>query len=496
MKSQMQINRRAKIVATLGPSSNRKKIIEKLVDSGLNIARLNFSHGTHDSHLKIINIIKSLPNYKTNPIVILQDLQGPKLRVGKLPSDGIELTAGEIITLEIDLENRDVNYEITGKKKIYLDIPNILHCLKQGGKILFDDGKIELEIIEIIDNEISARVMLGGSLFSNKGVNLPGTSLDIPGFTEKDQADLEFGLEHQINAVAISFVRDAEDINCVRDFIKKKSPEMAVIPIIAKLELPEAVRNLDKILEAADGVMVARGDLGVETSLSDVPIIQKEIIQSANQKSKIVITATQMLDSMINNPRPTRAEASDVANAIFDGTDAVMLSGESANGKYPVESVQMMDAIIRKAEISSAKWSHQYASSISEKTDDASAISIVARDLAQNRQVSSVAVFTQSGRSALLESKARPEVPILAFTPNPQTFHTLGLYWGVTPHFVPFSNTLEDMILHVEKALLEFADIRPGQKVIMLSGFPIGAMRSTNLALLHTIGSLETLTLP
>lgn len=485
------MNRRAKIVATLGPSSNTKAVIEKLVQSGLNIARLNFSHGDHQSHLKIIKIIRSLPSNETYPIIILQDLQGPKLRVGKLPPDGINLIAGEIISLEIDLEGHDINYEFTDSKKIYLDIPNILHCLKPIGKILFDDGKLELEIIGIEKNEISARVILGGTLYSNKGVNLPGTSLDIPGFTEKDKEDLAFGLENEIDAVAISFVRGAEDINCVRDFIKKNRPDRSEVPIIAKLELPDAVRNLDQILDAADGVMVARGDLGVETSPSDVPIIQKEIILAANKKSKIVITATQMLDSMIINPRPTRAEASDVANAIFDGTDAVMLSGESANGNYPVESVLMMDAIVRKAENSMKKWGHQYLSSIGEQTDDASAISIAARELAHNRQVSSIAVFTQSGRSALLQSKARPEVPILAFTPNKHTFHTLGLYWGVTPHLVPFSNTLEDMIHHVEQALMKFADIQPGQKVIMISGFPIGAMRSTNLALLHTIGSLK-----
>ena len=485
------MTRRAKIVATLGPSSNTKDIIEKLVRSGLNIARLNFSHGDHRSHLEIIKIIRSLPSNETNPIVILQDLQGPKLRVGKLPPEGIELIAGELISLEIDLDGHDINFEFTDTKKIYLDIPNILHCLKPNGKILFDDGKLELEIIDIIENKISARVILGGILYSNKGVNLPGASLDIPGFTEKDKEDLAFGLKHEINAVAISFVRGAEDIHCVRDFIKKICPDRSTVPIIAKLELPDAVRNLDQILDAADGVMVARGDLGVETSPSDVPIIQKEIILAANQKSKVVITATQMLDSMIINPRPTRAEASDVANAIFDGTDAVMLSGESANGNYPVESVLMMDAIVRKAENSINKWGHQYLSSIGEQTDDASAISIAARDLAHNRQVSSVAVFTQSGRSALLQSKARPEVPILAFTPNKNTFHTLGLYWGVTPHLVPFSDTLEDMIHHVEQALMEFADIQPGQKVIMISGFPIGAMRSTNLALLHTIGNLE-----
>ena len=486
------MNRRAKIVATLGPSSNTKEIIQELVQSGVNIARLNFSHGTHASHLEVINILHSLPSYKKNPVVILQDLQGPKLRVGKLPVEGVELTAGELISLEIDLDNHDVNYELSDIKKIYLDIPNILHCLRPGGKILFDDWKIDLEIIEITKRVISAQVILGGILYSNKGVNLPGTSLDIPGFTQKDRDDLIFGLENEIDAVAISFVRVPEDIQRIKDFITKVRPDRSSIPIIAKVELPEAITNLEQILEIADGVMVARGDLGVETSPADVPIIQKEIIQAANHKTKIVITATQMLDSMIMNPRPTRAEASDVANAIFDGTDAVMLSGETASGNYPIESVKMMDTIIRKAEESNPKWGHQFLSTIRQETDDAFAISIAVRELAHNRQVSSVAVFTQSGRSALLQSKARPEVPILAFTPNENTFHTLGLYWGVTPYLVPFSNSLEEMIRHVEKALLKFANIQPGQKVIMISGFPIGAMRPTNLALLHTIGSLDT----
>ena len=485
------MNRRTKIVATLGPSSNTKEIIQKLIQSGVNIARLNFSHGTHDSHLKIINILRNLPSCKNKPVVILQDLQGPKLRVGKLPQEGVRLSAGELISLEIDLENHDINYELSDTKTLFLDIPNILHCLHPGGKILFDDGKIELEITEINTIEISARVILGGILYSDKGVNLPGTSLDIPGFTQKDQNDLIFGLENNIDAVAISFVRGTEDIQHVKDFIKKVRPDRASIPVIAKLELPEAISNLEKILEIADGVMVARGDLGVETSPADVPIIQKEIIQAANQMTKIVITATQMLDSMINNPRPTRAEASDVANAIFDGTDAVMLSGETASGNYPVESVKMMDAIVLKAEESNSKWSHQYQSTIRNQTDDAFAISIAARELAHNRQVSSIAVFTQSGRSALLQSKTRPEVPILAFTPNEKTFHTLGLYWGVAPYLVPFASSLENMIHHVEKALLKFANIQPGEKVIMISGFPIGVMRPTNLAILHTIGELD-----
>lgn len=485
------MKRRAKIVATFGPSSNSKETIHELVQSGVNIARLNFSYGTHASHLKVIKILRELPSYKKNPVVILQDLQGPKLRVGKLPLEGVVLNAGEQISLEIDLNKHEVNFEFSEFKKIYLDIPNILHCLHPGGNILFDDGKIELEIIEIAPSSVTAKVLLGGILFSNKGVNLPGASLDIPSFTQKDKDDLSFGLKNKIDAVALSFVRSSEDIQNVKDFISKVNPERSSIPIIAKLELPEAVENLKQILEVSDGVMVARGDLGVETSPSDVPIIQKEIIQAANSNMKVVITATQMLDSMIKNPRPTRAEASDVANAIFDGTDAVMLSGETANGKYPIESVKMMDAIILKAEESDQKWGHHFKSTIGHQSDDAFAISIAARELANNRQISSVAVFTQSGRSALLQSKARPNVPILAFTPNENTFHTLGLYWGVTPHLVPFSNSLEKMIHHVENALARFTEISPGQKVIMISGFPIGAMRPTNLALIHTVGSSD-----
>lgn len=254
------MNRRTKIVATLGPSSNTKEIIQKLVQSGVNIARLNFSHGTHNSHLKIINILRNLPSYKNEPVVILQDLQGPKLRVGKLPSEGVRLSAGELISLKIDLEEHDINYELSDTKTLFLDIPNILHCLQPGGKILFDDGKIELEITEINSIAISARVILGGILYSDKGVNLPGTSLDIPGFTQKDHDDLVFGLENNIDAVAISFVRGPEDIQHVKDFIAKVRPDRASIPVIAKLELPEAITNLNRILDIADGVMVARGD--------------------------------------------------------------------------------------------------------------------------------------------------------------------------------------------------------------------------------------------
>jgi pyruvate kinase len=466
-------------------------MLAALIEAGIDVARLNFSHGTHDSHLQQIELVREFSEKYNKPVSILQDLQGPKLRVGTLPDEGVPLQADEIIKMELDLDNRAMDYIDGDVKTIFMEIPNILHCLKPGRKILLDDGKLEMEVLEIYDRGFKARVILGGRLFSHKGVNLPGTELDIPGFTEKDQEDLAFGLEHDIDAVAISFVRSADDITCIRDFIVKNKPEKSNLTIIAKLELPQAITNLASILDVADGVMVARGDLGVETSPADVPIIQKEIIQAANQKTKLVITATQMLDSMIENPRPTRAEASDVANAIFDGTDAVMLSGETASGKYPLESVQMMDKIALEAEEHMAEWGHSYLPSVGKNQDDSFAIAIAARELAHDREVTCIAVFTQSGRSALLQSKARPQVPILAFTPSEDTYRRLGMNWGVIPNLVPFSNSLEEMIQHVEDALLSSTSLQKGQKVVFISGFPIGAMRSTNLALLHTIGSLK-----
>ena len=489
--SDIHNNQRTKIVATLGPSSNTADILEALILNGLDVARLNFSHGTHTSHGDLIHLIRTISSKVGKPVPILQDLQGPKLRVGDLPSDSLVLKAGQkvrFICASADHGYSPVDSDIA---IIPLDIPDVFSSLKVGNRVLLDDGKLEMEIIDLGEDHAIAKVTLGGILKSNKGVNLPGISLDIPGFTEKDREDLEFGLSQGVDAIAISFVRDAEDVQHVRNAIMEIDPDKKSTPIIAKLELPEAVKNLSSIVDCADGVMVARGDLAVETSAAAVPIIQKEIIEMANRKAKLVITATQMLDSMVHNPRPTRAEASDVANAIFDGSDAVMLSGESANGEYPVESVKMMSSIIGEAEKNISKWGKYTHFEHTNNEDDAMALSFAARELANERNVSAVAVFTQSGRSAVLQSKARPTVPILAFTPSPRTYQRLGMYWGVIPFLVPFSNTLEDMINHVEETMFNFTDIEEGQKVIIVSGFPIGAMRSTNLALLHTIGSIS-----
>ena len=319
-------------------------------------------------------------------------------------------------------------------------------------------------------------------------MNFPGVHLDIPGFTEKDHQDLIFGLEQDVDAIAISFVRSAEDIRNIRQKIVSINPARSAMPIIAKLELPEAIENLHEIVHEADGVMVARGDLGVETNPARVPILQKEIIQLANRHDKTVITATQMLDSMIHNPRPTRAEASDVANAVFDGTDAVMLSGETASGDFPLESVMMMDEIIHEAESHFSAWGSKNAFPEEPTRDDAISTTRAARELAHDRNVAAIAVFTQSGKTAQLMSKARPQVPILAFTPEEKTYQQMGLLWGITPFLVPIAKTVEEMIQIVDRSIIDGSLYKRGQQVVMVTGFPVGALRPPNFALLHTIG--------
>ena len=480
------MNRFAKIVCTLGPSTSSKTLIKRLISAGMNVARLNFSHGTHDSHLELIRLIRECAVETGKPIAILQDLQGPKLRVGNLPPDGLLLKAGD----KVSLFTVGVAQPIFQGSEIALplDVPNLTRSVKPGNRLLLDDGKLELQVVAVDAEVVRARVVLGGTLQSHKGVNLPGTDLGIARFTAKDQADLQFGLENGVDLVAISFVESAEDVQIVRRIIDQATGNKKRLPIIAKLERPAAIKNLHEIVHAAEGVMVARGDLGVETSPALVPNVQKEIIRMANNHAKLVITATQMLESMISNPRPTRAEASDVANAVYDGTDAVMLSAETASGRYPVESVKMMDSIIREAEKHMAKWSHAEGFPKAALKDDALAISNAAKTLAHDQDVANIAVFTQSGKTALLMSKTRPRVPIIAFTPEPSTLSQMSLYWGVNPILVPFANSLEEMVQSVDNYLIKRKKLRVGEQVVLVSGFPVGAMRLPNLALLHSIG--------
>jgi len=480
------MKRFAKIVCTLGPSSSSKVIIKRLINAGMNVARLNFSHGTHETHLEMIRLVRECATETCKPVAILQDLQGPKLRVGNLPPDGLQFNAGDSVNLFMTGE-RQPDFE-SSELFLPLDVPNLTRAVKPGNRLLLDDGKLELQVVAIQSEVVQTRVILGGVLKSHKGVNLPGTDLGIARFTEKDRADLIFGLENDVDLVAISFVESAEDVLTVRSIIEQIKPNKTSIPIIAKLERPAAIRNLHEIVHAAEGVMVARGDLGVETSPALVPNVQKEIICMANNHAKLVITATQMLESMISNPRPTRAEASDVANAVYDGTDAVMLSAETASGQYPVESVKMMDSIISEAEKHMAEWSHVEGFPKAALKDDALAISNAAKTLAHDQDVSNIAVFTQSGKTALLMSKTRPRVPIIAFTPEPSTLSLMSLYWGVNPILVPFANSLEDMVRSVDNYLIKRKKLRIGEQVVLVSGFPVGAMRLPNLALLHSIG--------
>jgi pyruvate kinase len=359
--------------------------------------------------------------------------------------------------------------------------------LNPGDKILLDDGNIELKVQDTTDTDVVTSVVHGGILKPRKGINLPGIYINVPPLTEKDRTDLAFGLAHGVDYVAVSFVQRAQDIVDVRRAIHKINPAKDDTPIIAKLEKPSALDNLSAILDASDGVMVARGDMGVELSPQEVPSAQKRIIEAANAGGKIVITATQMLESMVTNPRPTRAEASDVANAIFDGTDAVMLSAETASGQYPVEAVRMMDTIACEAEAHEKRWGHFQ--EIHDSTSvDAVAIARAARELARDRDVAAIAIFTRTGKSARILSKERPTVPVLAFTPEPQTYTRLAMLWGVHPYLVPTATSVEEMIHDVEEALINETGLKVGQQIVLIAGLPIGHMGPANIVLLHTVG--------
>ena len=472
--------RRAKIVATIGPASQNETTLRRMMEAGMNVARLNFSHGEHETHAATTKLLRKLSKRLCVPLTIMQDLQGVKIRVGDM-EEPVELIEGETVVFST-AEKPDPNF-------IPVDFSELHHYLAPDETILLDDGTKELLVEKVDGRNIHAKVIVGGLLKPHKGINLPGTNLDVPGFTEKDEEDLRFGLELGVDAVAVSFVRTADDIARVKRAISQSSPPDRHPIVIAKLERPQALNNLDEIIQISDGVMVARGDLGVEMSPEAVPIIQKQIIQKANLAKKIVITATQMLESMMHNPRPTRAEATDVANAIFDGTDAVMLSGETAVGEYPVQTIEMMRSIIRKSESEYERWGRWQGTPSTQHQDDAIALTFAARELAHDLDVAAIVVFTQSGRTARYMSKANPRVPIIGFTPNQSTYNLMAFYWGVYPHMIPFANSMEDMLAHVDSAVVASTPLTPGQKVVVISGFPVGSYSLPSLALLHTIGA-------
>ncbi len=478
------MNRKAKIVATIGPASESEAVIEKLLIAGMNVARLNFSHGTHEQHAARITTLRRVSGKLKIPLGILQDLQGPKIRVGKLQSP-LQLSDGEHVLLYAASDPAPK----TTKDSIPVDFREFFDSVQAGDRLLLDDGRLSLEVSSIKGRLVEAKVLNGGLLSSHKGINLPGIKLRIPGFTKKDESDLSFGVSQGVDAVAISFVRSAEDVLSVRTALERITTGRRTPLLIAKLEKPEALDQLAAILEIVDGIMVARGDLGVELPPERVPPLQKLMIQAANSQAKLVITATQMLESMTQNPLPTRAEASDVANAIFDGTDAVMLSAETASGEFPVEAVTMMDRIIREAESHFMEWGTAFdVKGSGLGRSDAASMARAASELARNVDVSAVAVFTMQGRSAWLMSKARPTKSILAFTPDGETYQQMAFLWGIQPQLGKYAKTIEEMITDVDAALIR-TGMKAGQQVVLICGFPVGSKRPPNMALLHTVGN-------
>lgn len=472
---------RTKIIATLGPACEDVSILETMIQAGMNVGRLNFSHGTHESHGAMIIKLRKLALSAGTSIAILQDLQGPKLRIGNLP-EPLKLVNGQTVRLYSGAMDEATAADMTC---IPIDIESDLSIIPAESTILVADGQIHLFVDRAAEDYVLASVVSGGILTSHKGIHLPGIQLDVLGLTDKDRKDIAFGIAQGVDSIAISYVRGPEDVALVRSEIAIHSPKFTPL-LIAKLEKPEALRLLDEILDVADGVMVARGDLGIEIPPEDVPSAQKRIIQAANQRGKLVITATQMLESMIHNVLPTRAEASDVANAVYDGSDGLMLSGETAIGLNPVASVAMMDRIIRRAEEHFGQWGNPQDIEV-RSAEDAYALARAARELAHDRDVAAIAVFTQSGRTALVLSKTRPQVSILAFTPNLATYQRMAMYWGVRPYEVPFAETIEEMIAYVEGAIRESGTVKPGQQVVLVTGFPLRESRLPNMALLHTI---------
>lgn len=470
------MRRKAKIICTIGPSCDSVAILTALIEAGMNVARLNFSHGSHEDHLQKIKLIRKISQKLNKPIAILQDLQGPKIRIGKFEKPPIKLNPGDLFTI--------TTKDIPGNEHIVsTSYKHLAKDLKVGDHVLVNDGLIKLKVLEKTAVDVFCEVVNGGSLYDKRGINLPGVKISEPSLTEKDKQDLLFGLEHGIDYVALSFVRDADSIREIKKFMAGKS-----VPVIAKLEKPEALHNLDEILEETDGVMVARGDLGVEISAERVPVVQKEIIEKSLLAGKPVITATQMLDSMMVNPIPTRAETSDVANAIFDGSDAVMLSGETAFGKYPLKSVEMMSSIIETAENKSSYFRLEPVQfCCTGKREFSHSICHSAYYAADEVKAKYIVVFTRSGYSAEVMSNFRPRVPILALTPNGKTRNRMALNWGVMPLLLENTLDITENLTPLEAFLKKGGWVEKGDVIVIIAG-STQVEGGTNLLRLHTIG--------
>lgn len=473
--------RRAKIVCTLGPATTSQEMLEKLLDAGMDVARLNFSHGTHADHQAVLDRLRAASLKVRKAVGVLGDLQGPKIRTGKLEKGAVELVEGKELSITTD-------ESVLGTQELVsTTYPHLASDVNVGDRILLDDGLLELKVLATDKKSlIRTEIIHGGTLKNNKGINLPGVALRADALTAKDREDLIFGLKAGVDMVALSFVRTPNDIDMCREAMQEAG---RVVPIIAKLEKPEAIARLDSILDKTDGVMVARGDLGVEIPPEEVPAIQKDIIRRANQRGLPVIVATQMLNSMIEHPRPTRAEASDVANAVMDNTDAVMLSGETASGDYPVESVQMMSRIVEAAESAMRQSFPRIGTGepIKIPADFPDVTCGVACRAAREAGCSLIVAFTLTGNTARLVSRYRPTVPIIAFSPNQEVRRRLSLLWGVMPRVLEPVQESEEMVRRVEEELLARGLAKRGERIVIVFGAPVGQAGKINSLRLHTI---------
>ncbi len=463
-------------MCTLGPASSAPERLVELVQAGMDVARLNMSHGDYSDHKANLDNVRAASKAVGRPVGVLADLQGPKIRLGRFANGKEVLVNGARFVITVD----DIEGTVDRCSTTYKGLPG---DVRPGDAILIDDGRLQLEAVEVTETDVITKIVVGGAVSNNKGINLPGVAVSVPAMSEKDIADLRWALQNGVDMIALSFVRSASDIDIVHQVMDEEGKRL---PVIAKLEKPQAIDNLDEIIDAFDAFMVARGDLGVELPLEEVPLVQKKIVTAARRWAKPVIVATQMLESMISAPRPTRAEASDVANAILDGADAVMLSGETSVGDYPVLTVQTMARIVANTEdhgmeqLQNIDWDPHTTSGV---------ITKAAAEVAQRIDAKFLVAFTHSGDAARRLSRLRSPIPILAFTPIEQTQATLTLNWGVESILVPMVSHTDDMIRQVDKALMESGLLAEGERVVIVAGSPPGVAGHTNMIRVRRIGA-------
>ena len=473
--------RRTRIVCTIGPATSSGKMLEKLLRAGMDVARLNMSHGTHEDHRGYIARLRALCKKRDQPVGILLDLQGVKIRISDVEDPGVVLKKGSSVLL------RRGDRPSTAET-VFISYSNLLRDIEEGHRVLINDGLVELMVTGRKGNALEARVKEGGLLTSRKGVNLPDSNLRAGSFTAKDRRDLKFGIEQGVDAFALSFVTRARDVSAVKKHLDRAG---CAAPVIAKIERPSAVDNIEQILDAADGIMVARGDLGVEVSAAAVPILQKDLIRRANRKQRLVITATQMLESMTTNPVPTRAEAADVANAVLDGSDAVMLSGETSVGKFPVKAVRTMERIIMEAEIRGKVFQARLPVPEPVPGKDLDRCSFAVADAAVSAahdvNARCIVAFTRSGYTAGLLAKFRPGIPIVAFTSQSEVINRMKFYWGVVPLYMKHIGSTDAMIKEVERTLVKGRYARRGEEVVITASLPMSDTGKTNFLKIHRI---------